>query len=67
MSAKYTCTKSRRPVEPTYKTIHKIDDNVLSVKLNKDKHRIESTAEYTTESISSRDVECVDKHSKVSY
>ncbi|XP_014467562.1 PREDICTED: uncharacterized protein LOC106740743 [Dinoponera quadriceps] len=69
MNTNHTCTKSRRPTrsadtESLYdEVLHKIDDSILSVKLTKNKHRIETTDKYTVKPVKpSILVNCVDKY-----
>ncbi|XP_011151683.1 uncharacterized protein LOC105190584 [Harpegnathos saltator] len=45
MSAEHACTRRRHPnaESPYDEVLHKVDDSILSVKLPKNKHRIEGT------------------------
>ncbi|XP_032666605.1 uncharacterized protein LOC116842058 [Odontomachus brunneus] len=66
MSTKHVCTGHRRPArsaESTYdEVIHQIDDSVLSVKLTKNKHHVETTDEDAVKPAPCIHVHCVDKY-----
>lgn len=76
MNTRNVCAKLRHPARsasaddsPYDEVLHKIDDNVLSIKLVKSKHRVETTdderaAEPATPSIS---VDCVDKYGRAMH
>lgn len=71
MSGECVCAKHRHAVSladarSLYDEVsHKIDDNILSVKLIKNRHRVETVDEQTIETAPTIDVNCLDRYGKV--